>query len=87
MTEELEKAKASLASLASNILSADPGKQDLSAKTKAEIKVLAKDLGISVDGRLTKPKMIEFLESSEDYIKEQNKIRARLIKKGIRRAK
>ena len=87
MTEELEKAKASLASLASNILSADPGKQDLSAKTKAEIKSLAEDLDISVDGRLTKPKMIEFLESSEDYIKEQNKIRARLIKKGIRRAK
>lgn len=87
MTEELEKAKASLASLASNILSADPGKQDLSAKTKAEIKDLAKDLGISVDGRLTKPKMIEFLESSQDYIKEEDRKRARAMLAGINRSK
>ena len=86
MTDELQKVKASLSSLASNILSADPGKEDLSIKTKSEIKTLADSMGISLDSRLTKAKMIDYLESSDEYNVKVDKKRSIAIQRSIVRS-
>jgi len=80
---ELDLVKTKLTSLATRILDVDVSDADLSGNTKDEIKSIGMKLGISLDSRHTKAKMISALEESEEYKSVESRRKAYALGKAI----
>ena len=80
---ELDLVKTKLTSLATRILDVDVSDADLRRNTKDEIKSIGMKLGISLDSRYTKAKMISVLEESEEYKSVESRRKAYALGKAI----